>query len=136
MGLIFVLSSRQKLPQPHGISPDLQAIAGHFTVYAVLAFLIFLALGDRGWGDGKRAIIAFVITVLYGVSDEFHQSFVPNRVPDVFDVAVDAAGALVGLLGGRVLTEARRRAGMTDQTSEGDQGQKVRQRGENVLRDR
>ncbi|HET8524951.1 MAG TPA: hypothetical protein VFL82_17090, partial [Thermomicrobiales bacterium] len=48
MAVIFFLSSRQKLPQPHGISPDLQAIAGHFTVYAVLAFLIFLALGDRG----------------------------------------------------------------------------------------
>ena len=41
---------------------------------------------------------ALLIVLLYALSDEFHQSFVPGRHPDPFDVATDLAGALVALL--------------------------------------
>ena len=45
-----------------------------------------------GW-----APIAFVLTVLYGVSDEAHQAFVPDRTPSLADVGLDAAGAMLGV---------------------------------------
>jgi len=58
-------------------------------------------MGLTGWRwrriAGATLLGAFVITVLYGVSDEFHQSFVPGRTPDVADVAADAAGAALAL---------------------------------------
>ena len=38
------------------------------------------------------------VAALYAVTDEFHQSFVPGRYPDVRDVLVDTAGALVAVL--------------------------------------
>ncbi|MEZ4273606.1 MAG: VanZ family protein [Myxococcota bacterium] len=38
------------------------------------------------WGYG-------FITILYGLVDEFHQSFVPGRSPDLLDALADAAGA-------------------------------------------
>ena len=95
MGLIFFLSAQSTLPDlTHG-RPDLQDIAGHFTVYAVLGLLWQRALA--GAGVRHAAWWAFAIAVLYGVSDEFHQSFVPGRAPDPFDVATDAAGAAVML---------------------------------------
>jgi VanZ family protein len=39
--------------------------------------------------------IAVLTTVLFGLSDEFHQSFVPNRVADVLDFAADSLGAFL-----------------------------------------
>ena len=38
---------------------------------------------------------AFLFTVLYGISDEIHQSFVPFRSADFFDALADLLGAFV-----------------------------------------
>lgn len=46
----------------------------------------------------KVLIFSFIFSVLYGVSDELHQYFVPNRLCDLYDVLADAAGAAAGLL--------------------------------------
>jgi VanZ family protein len=98
MGLIFFLSSRSTLPKPSGISSSLEAITGHFTVYAVLAALVAFALADTGLPTSRRLAVAFLFAVVYGVSDEFHQSFVPGRDPDLFDLMIDAIGAATGLV--------------------------------------
>lgn len=94
--LIFTLSAQSTLPDlTHGL-PDLQDIAGHLTAYAGLASWLALAL-RRTPGVRRPWLWAFVLTVLYGLSDEFHQSFVPNRHPDLFDVATDMVGAALAL---------------------------------------
>jgi len=97
MGLIFFLSSKSQLPRvfPPGL-PPIQDIVGHFTVYAVLAVLLWWAL--RGAGVRHPFVWALVAAALYGASDEFHQSFVPGRNPDIFDLATDLAGAATALL--------------------------------------
>ena len=97
MGLIFFLSSQSQLPHviPAGL-PQIQDVAGHFTVYAVLGVLLWWAL--RGAGVRHPFFWALAVAVLYGASDEFHQSFVPNRNPDIFDVATDFVGAATALL--------------------------------------
>ncbi len=102
MGLIFALSSRSKLPRPPGLGPDLVGIAGHFTVYAVLAALLWWALPSRDLT--RRTELAFVGAVAYGVSDEWHQSFVPGRDPALFDLGVDALGAATTLVVLRLLS--------------------------------
>ena len=40
-----------------------------------------------------------LLVFLYASSDEFHQSFVPNRTPLFTDVLIDTAGGTLGLLG-------------------------------------
>ncbi len=104
MGLIFALSSRGTLPRPLGLGPDLIAIAGHFTVYAVLAALLWWALPWRGLTPWQRAALALVSAVAYGVTDEWHQSFVPGRDPALFDLGVDALGATTALLVVRLIS--------------------------------
>ena len=42
--------------------------------------------------------LATSIASLYGISDEFHQSFVPGRTPDVVDWLADTSGALLAVL--------------------------------------
>ncbi len=93
--LIFVLSAQPRLPSPPGVN-DKQA---HGFAYGVLAVLCLAGLtGGRLRRVSRGAVTAaLVIAVLYGVSDEFHQSFVPGRTPDVADVIADAIGAAAAL---------------------------------------
>ncbi|MDQ2996953.1 MAG: VanZ family protein [Chloroflexota bacterium] len=95
MALIFFLSSQPQLPSPPDPLADLIFKKGaHFTVYAVLAVLFRRALPP------SRLIwaLSWMFTVLYAASDEWHQSFVPGRHPQLTDVLIDACGAAAGLL--------------------------------------
>ena len=98
MGIIFYLSAQPKLPTPPEPMLDLMLKnGGHFVVYAVLALLWWRAL-SRGKMAGRAALgLAFAITVLYAMSDEFHQSFVPGRRPTLSDVLIDAIGAATAI---------------------------------------
>ena len=95
MALIFFLSSQSQLPSPPDPLADLIFKKGaHFTVYAVLAVLFRRALPPGRW----IWALPWVLTVLYAASDEWHQSFVPGRHPQLTDVLIDACGATTGLL--------------------------------------
>lgn len=94
MALIFFASGRSQFPDLIKL-PAFQDIAGHFIAYGVLALLWRWALA--GAGVRRASLWAFVAAVAYGISDEFHQSFVPGRHPDLLDILTDAAGAGVAL---------------------------------------
>lgn len=95
MGLIFYLSAQPELPGPDNDRlGELLRSGGHAFVFGVLAILWARVLGQRRWA----LVLAFALTMVYALSDEFHQSFVPGRHPDLWDVACDAAGAVMALL--------------------------------------
>jgi VanZ family protein len=64
----------------------------HVAEYAVLGFLLARALGP----GGAAVLRAALLGALYGLTDEFHQSFVPERSASAGDLAADAVGALLG----------------------------------------
>lgn len=79
------------------LADDYLSWSAHFTFYAALALALLWAL-RRQWPDLRHpAWTAWLLTTLYGVSDEWHQSFVPHRAPDWRDVVTDMAGAAVAL---------------------------------------
>lgn len=64
------------------------------TGYALLAIAYWRALGFQR----EKRWLAWGSAVLYAVTDEFHQSFVPGRFPSIWDVLVfDNLGALISL---------------------------------------
>ena len=97
MIVIFTLSAQPALPQAPGLG-DLTSVAGHVSVYFALAILIWWGLGAFGIEGRNRAMLAFALAVLYGLTDEWHQSFVPGRTPDIYDILTDAIGAATGLV--------------------------------------
>ena len=92
--MLFGFSSLSTLPSPPG---DFSFYDVHVAAYAGLAALTARATG-RGLRDVSwRAVLAAVlISTLYGVTDEYHQLFVPGRSFDVFDMAADAIGSVAG----------------------------------------
>ena len=46
----------------------------------------------------KKTIISVIICILYAVSDEIHQSFVPGRSAQIIDILIDSIGATLGIL--------------------------------------
>ena len=91
MAAIFVASSIPDLAElPGGVSDQ----TGHFVGYALLgALLAARARGARVAGRHDRAPLRShgSSASAYGATDEFHQSFVPGRTPDVDDWVADIA---------------------------------------------
>ena len=83
----------------------------HMSEYAVLALLLFRALArpgrnaevnlcrttERSVFPVRSAIFAFLLSVVYAMTDEFHQTFVPSREGQITDVLIDSLGAAAGL---------------------------------------
>ena len=94
MAVIFSVSSMAQAPLPAQMSDKV----AHTLGYALLGLLATRAVNDSA-GTPMRAwhlLLALAITVAYGMSDEFHQSFVPGRDADIHDVYADAIGGLLG----------------------------------------
>lgn len=69
----------------------------HFSIYLVLGFLCFLAMNTYKILLKFKCTAALAISLLYAVSDEVHQLFVPERAGQIRDVLIDFSGALVGV---------------------------------------
>jgi uncharacterized protein YfiM (DUF2279 family) len=75
--------------------------AAHLTEYAILAALWCRAIfsgTNLKWTKPMLFMSAWMVCVLVAASDEFHQSFVQSRGASLWDVAIDSAGAIFGLL--------------------------------------
>ena len=101
MALIFYLSS---LSEPLESLPEVEwgpiDKVYHLAEYTVLGSLLARALvhASPRLFPAATWVIAFAIAILFGASDEWHQSFVPGRCPTVSDWIVDAAGSALGVL--------------------------------------
>lgn len=89
MMVIFWLSSRQTNQLPDMGWLDFVFKKGaHMVGYAMLG--IFCYWGTRHWAS------ALIITILYAVTDEVHQAYVPTRNGQISDVLIDSTGAFIG----------------------------------------
>ncbi len=99
MGMIFYLSH-----QPYDLL-QLPPISGsdkllHVIAYGSLAasFLYGLQPFFHKITRPVAGIAVVLFCLLYGLSDEFHQSFIPGRFTSGWDVLADAAGAFLVVL--------------------------------------
>ncbi|MBI4791272.1 MAG: VanZ family protein [Deltaproteobacteria bacterium] len=93
MGLIFLLSHTPGDSLPPAL-PGLDKVC-HAIAYGTLAASCLYALhpvrGKTSFFRLGAAVVFFCF--LYGLTDEFHQSFIPGRSPSGLDIVADTAGA-------------------------------------------
>ncbi len=86
--MIFVASGQSAVASPGWLNFDK---AAHFAVFGLLGTLITRTQPPRRWWWGV------VIASLYGIGDEYRQSFTPGRSVEFDDWLADTAGALVAV---------------------------------------
>ncbi len=89
--LIFYFSS---LTFPVGGGTGYMSYIYHFTAfsYFVLFLLIFLT---KGKGSRNLIVLGLFIAIIYGITDEIHQYFVPGRYPSFKDILINSLGILI-----------------------------------------
>ncbi len=91
MALIFWFSSQPTLfALPGGLLDTIFKKSAHALAYAILWALWWYA-------TKRQTLVAFVLTVAYAISDEYHQTFVPGRHGQWFDVGVDTLGVITAM---------------------------------------
>ena len=95
VSILFPWATPPQVDVAHGVVRKL----GHMIEYAILAALWFRALhtGQRR-SFTSSAWLALAITVVWAITDELHQSFVPSRTASALDVMFDSAGATLALV--------------------------------------
>ena len=108
-GIIFYVSSWPNLQAPLG-EFDFDKIF-HLLEYIPYGFLVARAL-TAGKLPQNRLFLwnVVLLSLLYALSDEFHQSFVIGRESSLIDVWADTLG---GMLGGWVYMEFEKRKSKT-----------------------
>jgi VanZ family protein len=100
MALIFAMSSVPNRVQ-YASGPPIDKPV-HAAQFGVLAFLLAWLAARRA--SPLRAVTAGVAgSLLFGLTDELHQAFVPGRDPSLGDLAADAAGAGIAAVAAYVL---------------------------------
>lgn len=95
MLIIFLFSTQASSNLPNFEWADrIVKKGGHMIGYALLGVSYWRAFYFR---RGRRWL-AWCFAILYAMTDEFHQSFVPGRYASVWDVLIfDNLGALIGI---------------------------------------
>lgn len=78
-----------------GISDLFLRKSAHMTEFAVLCFLVWNAIRQKGYAFGRALTLAATVSLLYAFSDELHQRYVPGRIGALRDVGFDAAGIMI-----------------------------------------
>ena len=95
LAVVFWLSSLSVVPAAHYFWDKLL----HVTGYAVLGTLALRAF-HGGFERPRLAptMYAALAVILWGISDEIHQSFVPGRDASPWDVLADVVGFVIATL--------------------------------------
>ncbi len=72
--------------------------SAHFFIYMVLSLLLSNAFLAVPWKNRYRILLTVLLSVLYAVTDELHQYFVPGRTASFRDVCIDTLGAVLGFV--------------------------------------
>ncbi|PIY71612.1 hypothetical protein COY87_05280 [Candidatus Roizmanbacteria bacterium CG_4_10_14_0_8_um_filter_33_9] len=99
MGCIFYMSSQSHILVTHSATSDFIIFKSlHVVEYALLYFLFFRAFycSNRNKPNLKFIFLSsFILSVIFAVSDEFHQLFTPTRQPQIRDIAIDIIGIFI-----------------------------------------
>lgn len=95
--LIFIISSISRFPKQLEPAFSMDKLA-HVIEYAIFGFLLARAFKNSEEINLKKffRIFAMICVIVYGITDEWHQSFVPYRTASAMDLLYDGIGGMIG----------------------------------------
>lgn len=70
----------------------------HFSIYTFVGVILMCLFSTYRLKDMQKLYFSSIIGIIYAISDEIHQSFIPGRLASVFDVIIDTMGVICGTL--------------------------------------
>ena len=99
MGLIFCLSSIPSLGFGfEGVQEQISRKSIHVIVYGILTLLIWFSLSGLDKNTFKKIVVCGFLALIFAVSDEIHQGFVPGRAGGIKGVLADVVGIVVVII--------------------------------------
>ena len=83
-----------------GVEVETRHVEAHLALYGVLTWLALLTVASWTGQDTKQlrwTLLCVGLATLYGLSDEYHQSFVPGRTASAPDVGLNALGSAAAI---------------------------------------
>ncbi len=71
----------------------------HFSEYGLGGILFISLFSTYDWSDRKKIITSTLLGVWYAITDEFHQTLIPQRHGGIEDVWIDSLGVMTGVIG-------------------------------------
>lgn len=71
----------------------------HYIIYLILGLLVLNLIKEFDLSLKEMIIASLIICIMYAVSDEIHQIFVPGRAGKLIDVFIDTLGSISGIFG-------------------------------------
>lgn len=71
--------------------------SAHITAYFIFGLLAYNVIRLYSWPMRRAVLVSIAIVLLYAISDEFHQYFVPGRSAEVRDVLIDTTAGVAGV---------------------------------------
>jgi VanZ family protein len=104
--IIFLVSSISSFPGIEKAGIDI-SLFYHFGVFFMFTFFLTLSLTNKKL-DYKTILIILLVSLIYALSDEFHQLFVIGRFCDIKDVFTDFAGSIFSVIILKVLEKFKK----------------------------
>lgn len=94
-GFIFFFSDQPGLSSGLSCPYDFILRKGaHIVVFTILFILLIRAFKNYCYSPRKSLLYSLILTILFAISDEYHQTFVPERTGTPWDVAIDSLGVV------------------------------------------
>ncbi len=95
---IFIFSSIVFAPPSGSRNISIVSIIYHFSVFFLFAFFLLVSIKGKNEIRKHHIIITIIISILYAILDEIHQSFVPSRNASMFDIMINTFGILASTI--------------------------------------
>ena len=89
------ISTKEKIVER--AQPIIRKIA-HFSIYTLVGILIMAFVSTYKLLLWKKLAISIMVGLIYAISDEYHQSFIPGRSAEIRDVLIDLSGVIFGII--------------------------------------
>ena len=78
----------------------------HFSVFFLFAFFLFISINYKEIKISK-VILVLIISIIYAISDEIHQIFIPLRDASTGDILIDTLGICFAVIIALIIKKKR-----------------------------
>ncbi len=100
------LTKLEKLELIETLNVPIRKLA-HFTEYLILCLLWINALNKSN--VKHKYLLAILFSIIYAISDEYHQTFISGRSGQLLDVLIDSGGVITGSIINKLLNKIRKK---------------------------